>query len=108
MARAHDQLGLDGRDVGGGVLDHAIVALLDRPVPFDRDDGVDLDGRDDGDRLQTQDEGVPGDMLSTAVGTNPTFAAPGFRLISPATPVRAKGRVKSCRVRLARTRRPAT
>jgi hypothetical protein len=35
MARAHDQFRLDGCDVGGGVLDDAIVSLLDIPVPID-------------------------------------------------------------------------
>ena len=59
MARLHDQLGFDRLDVRGGVLDHAIVSLLDRPVPLDGDDGVDRHGRRDGDRLQAQDEGVP-------------------------------------------------
>src|SRR5262249_55611386 len=35
VTRLHDQLGLDRLDVGGGVLDHTIVSLLDRPIPID-------------------------------------------------------------------------
>mgnify|MGYP003694525613 CR=1 FL=1 len=62
--------GLDRLDVGARVLHHAVVALLDRPVRLDRDDGVDRDRRYDGNLLQGQDEVVmPGDMLSTADGT---------------------------------------
>ena len=36
-------------------------------------------------------KGCPGDMLSTAVGTNPTLAAPGFRLMSACHPGEGEG-----------------
>ena len=59
MARVHDQLGFDRLDVGARILHHAVVPLLHRPVPLDRDDGVDRDGRRDRDLLQGSDEVVP-------------------------------------------------
>jgi hypothetical protein len=49
MVGLHDQLGLNRFDVGARVLHDAVVALLDRAIPRDRDDGVDRDGRGDGD-----------------------------------------------------------
>src|SRR3990172_11822258 len=56
MARPHDQLGLHPVDVGAGIRDHTVVALLDRPVPLDRDDRVGRNRGRDGDLLQGPDE----------------------------------------------------
>src|SRR5262245_3099654 len=35
MAGLHDEFGLDRFDVSGGILDHAIIPLLDRPITLD-------------------------------------------------------------------------
>ncbi len=52
MARPHDQLRLDPIEVSALVLHDTIVSLLDRPVSLNRDEGVHLDGGNDGDRRQ--------------------------------------------------------
>ena len=74
VARPHDQLGLDGRDVGGGVLDHPIVSLL-RPCPSPSTAMMELTFTDGttGISCSPRMNGCPGDMLSTADGTNPAL-----------------------------------
>src|SRR5271155_1246761 len=57
VSRTHNQLGFDAVDVRALVLDDAVVALLDGPRSFHRNDRMRVDAGRDRQRRQRLDEG---------------------------------------------------